>query len=110
AQFDVRDRSCLPPPDENDGHLWPMPTAPSEFPLERTAENTYTGVMYADQMLDEDYYGRGTCHWEMIQAQVHMKATGGEGETLFAARIPREKILAGKGETTWFNKVSYPRL
>lgn len=110
AQFDVVNPECLPPPDENNGHLWPVPTEGVEIPLQQVADNTYSGVVYADQMLDEDYYGRGACRWKLIQAQVQLKATGADGETKFVPSYPDKKLLAGEPEAVYFNKRSYPNL
>jgi hypothetical protein len=110
AQFDVVNPECLPPPKDNPGgHTSPIPTEGVEIPLERVSDNTWTGVVYADQMLDEDYYGRGVCHWQLIQAQVQLKATGAKDETKFVPSFDNEKLLSGASETVHFNKISYPR-
>lgn len=108
AQFDVINPECLPPPDDNNGHSWPVPTEGVEIALQKVADNIYSGVVYADQMLDEDYYGRGVCRWKLIQAQVQLKATGAKGETKFVPSYPVKKLLAGERETVYFNKISYP--
>jgi hypothetical protein len=110
AQFDVVNPECLPPPDDNNGHLWPVPTEGVEIPLQKVAESTYSGVVYADQMLDEDYYGRGVCRWKLIQAQVQLKATGAEADAKFIPSISDEKILAEGSESTFLFKRVYPRV
>jgi hypothetical protein len=109
AQFDVVNPECLPPPDDNDGHTWPVPTEGVEIPLQKVADNTYSGVVYADQMLDEDYFGHGVCRWKLIQAQVQLKATGAKDETKFIADYPDAKLSTEEPETVYFNKISYPR-
>lgn len=109
AQFDVVNPECLPPPKENFGHLWPVPTEGIEIPLEKVAEDTYSGVVYADQMLDEDYFGYGTCHWKLIQAQVQLKATGAQVESKFMPSINADKIVSGQGEQVYMSKRAYPR-
>jgi hypothetical protein len=111
AHYDVVNTECLRPPKDNPGgHTSPVPTAPTEVPLERIADNTYTGVVYADQMLDEDYAGRGVCRWRLTSMVVQMKATGAEGETLFIPSISDDKLFSGRPETVYFNKRSYPNL
>lgn len=111
AHYDVVNTQCLRPPKDNPGgHTSPVPTAPTEVPLERIADNTYTGVVYADQMLDEDYAGRGVCRWRLTSMVVQMKATGADGETLFIPSILDEKLFSGQPETVYFNKRSYPNL
>jgi hypothetical protein len=109
AQFDVVNKECLRPPKDNPGgHTSPVPTEDVEIPLQKVSDNTYSGMVYADQML-EDYNGRGICHWKLMQFRVHMKATGAEGETLFIPSIPDDKLLSGQPETVYFNKIGYPR-
>lgn len=108
AQFDVVNRECLPPPDDNNGHLWPVPTEGVEIPLQKVSENTYSGVVYADQMLDEDYYGRGVCRWKLIQAQVQLKATGAKGETKFIPSLGSEDLFADKSQKVYFWREYYP--
>jgi hypothetical protein len=109
AQYDVTETQCLPPPRENHGHKWPVPTEDVPIELTRVSDHEYTGIVYVDRMLDEDYYGRGVCHWQLIKARVHLKATGSaKGETLFIPGIPAAKILGAQAETTFFARNVYP--
>jgi hypothetical protein len=62
-----------------------------EFELTRVSDVEYTGTVYADGILDEDYYGRGICRWQLTQARVQLKATGVPRETLFSASISAER-------------------
>lgn len=110
AQYDVANGECLSPPGNNPGgHTAPVPTEDVEIPLTQVGEGEYEGTVYADRMLDEDYTGRGVCHWKLMQARVHMKATGAQAETLFIPSIPDGKLLEGETETVYFNKRSYPQ-
>ena len=110
VQFDVVNTECLPPREFNPGgYSSPVPTEGVEIPLKKVSDTEYTGIVYADQMLDEDYYGRGVCRWKLIQAQVQMKATGADGETLFIPQIRHERLLNEQPETVYFNRRSYPR-
>lgn len=110
AQFDVVNRECLRPPKDNPGgYSSPVPTEAIEIPLTQTGDNTWSGVVYVDQMQDEELVvGRGVCRWELIQAQVQMKATGADGETRFVPSIDGENVLSGKPQTVYFNKLTYP--
>lgn len=109
AHHDVVTPECLPPPDDvPGGYTSPVPTAPVEIPLQPIANGTWSAVVYADQMLDEDYHGRGVCSWQMTGFVVQMKATGAAQETLFAPSYSIAKLLAGEPETVYFNKMSYP--
>lgn len=110
AHYDVTNKECLRPPKDNPGgHTSPVPTAPTEFAMERIADGVYAGVVHADLMLDEDYTGHGVCHWELTSVVVQMKATGADGETLFVPSIVGRKLLSEEAETVYFNKRSYPR-
>lgn len=110
AQYDVTNQECLTPPKDNPGGLSsPVPTEDVEIPLTKVSDGEYEGTVYVDQMLDQDYVGRGTCHWELMQVRVHMKATGADGETLFIPSIPSRKLLPAEEEMVYFNKISYPR-
>jgi hypothetical protein len=108
-QYDVVNTECLPPPKDNPGgHTSPVPTEDVEIPLTRVSENEYVGTVYADRMLDEDYHGRGVCRWKLVQARVHMKATGAEGETLFIPSISEQQIVSGATEKAYFLRRFYP--
>lgn len=109
AHYDVVNRECLRPPKDNPGgHTAPVPTAPTEFAMERIADGVYAGVVYADLMLDEDYTGHGVCHWQLTSVVVQMKATGADGETLFLPSITDRKLLSEEAKTVYFNKIGYP--
>lgn len=110
AQFDVVNKECLPPPNANPGgYTSAVPTHDVEIPLTRVSDREYTGTFYADQMLDEDYHGRGVCRWALVEARMKMKATGADGETLFMPYIRDHKVLAGVVQTNYFSRTAYPR-
>jgi hypothetical protein len=108
-QFDVDTPECLPPPNANGGHLWPTPTEDIPIAWTRVSDTEYTGVVYIDGMVDEDYYGRGLCRWKMMQAYAVLKATGADGETRFNPSIYPEQVLARQAVVTYFWKPFYPR-
>lgn len=109
TQHDVVTPECLPAPNDNPGgHLSPIPTNDIPFELERVSDTEYTGVFYADGMIDEDYHGHGVCRWELIQVQVQLKATGAEGETRFVASLSRDEIRPGRSKTIYFWKGAHP--
>ena len=109
VQYDVSNSLCLPPPDSNPGGYSAHMTRHIPFVLTRVSETHYTGTVFADLMLDEDYHGRGVCHWKLIQARVHIKATGADGETLFIPSLSVQDLFAGKAVTTYFWKGGFPR-
>ncbi len=110
SQFDVMNRECLPPPDENPGGLQsPLPTEDVPIALTPVSENEYAGIVYLDGMIDEDYHGRGVCRWQLVQSQVQLKATGAEAETQFTAYLHRENFQSGETRKIYYWKGGYPR-
>lgn len=45
--------------------------------LHKVDENEYRGTFYLDRMQDEDYYGRGVCHWTLTGVGAMLRATTG---------------------------------
>ena len=72
-------------------------------------EGQYEATVYADLMLDEDYYGRGVCKWNLTAANVLLRATGARTETRFLPGISAEEIMAGTPLTLYFARMRYPR-
>lgn len=109
-QFDVTNRTCLPPPDANPGgHTSPVPTRTIPFALERSDDGAWRGTVVADGMVDEDYHDRGVCHWKLVNVQVQLKATGAEDETLFIANSRSSVAASGGRVELYFLKAAYPR-
>jgi hypothetical protein len=84
-------------------------TSQERVALTKVSDTEYRGVVYLDQMLDEDYYGRGVCHWELMGASATLRATGGDGETLFQPAITVDQLLGGEEVQLYFWKGHYPR-
>lgn len=72
-------------------------------------EGRYEATIYADLMLDENYYGRGVCRWKLTAANALLRATGAETETRFLPGISAQEITAGTSLTLHFAKMRYPR-
>lgn len=108
AQYDVsNDREC--------GQIHPQTgvgqriTSSESISLKKVSEQQYRGVLYLDLMQDEDYYGRGECHWEMTGARVSLKASGKQEETAFLPFIETKDVIAGKPVILYFWKGGYPK-
>lgn len=69
----------------------------------------YVATVYADLMVDEDYYGNGICRWQFTEARGQLKATGAEAETDFVPHISAADILAEKTVKLYFWNGGYPR-
>lgn len=110
AQYDVVNHECLPPPKDNPGgHTSPVPTHDIPFRLERVSDSEYAGVFYTDGMVDAEYHGRGVCRWELIQAQVQLRAPGAEGDTHFVAKLNGDELPQGAPKAFHYWKARYPK-
>lgn len=76
--------------------------------LEKLSDTSYATTVYADKMVDEDYFGRGVCRWKFSYMSAMLRATGDERETRFLPTIDAEEIVAGKTVTLYFWKGGYP--
>src|SRR2546421_251443 len=60
-------------------------------------------------MQDEEYYGRGTCHWALTGVGAMLRATNGETGTRLLADFKKERMNAGSPLTLYYPKLTYPR-
>ena len=90
--------------------VFPRISTNEPFVLTRVSESEYRGVVYADLVLDEDYFGRGVCRWAFVEARVRLRATDDERDTRFVPSIVAESIVAGESDTRYFWKERYPRV
>lgn len=107
--YDVINTQCLPPPSSNPQGSSNHMTRPVPFSLTKVSDTEYTGTVYTDFLLDEDYYGRGICYWQFQNIGVKLKATGAEGETKFLPGLSAADLIGGKTVTTYFWKEGFPR-
>lgn len=83
-------------------------TSNESFVLEKVSDTEYRGTFYLDLMQDDDYYGRGVCHWELMEARIVLQATGAPGETQFVAGLRMENLLENTPRTLYFTRRGYP--
>ncbi len=89
---------------------FPRISTDEPFVLSRVSETEYRGVVYSDLVVNEDYYGRGLCKWEFVEARVRLRATKDETDTRFVPSIAAESIVASGSDTRYFWKERYPRV
>ncbi|MEP9672621.1 hypothetical protein [Xanthomonas euvesicatoria] len=77
--------------------------------FEKRDASTYVATIYADGMIDADYYGKGVCRWELTSVDVSLKATGKNEETRFQPGLYKDKISSGLPTTTYFWSGGYPK-
>lgn len=80
------------------------------FALEPTSETEFEGMVYADGMQDEDYFGQGACRWELADVRVLLRTTETAGATVFIPHLAPESLMADKVETTYFWRGEFQRV
>ncbi len=108
AQYDVtNEQECgrIQPETGTAGRI----TSQEDLVLKKVSDTEYRGTVYLDLMQDEDYYGRGVCHWEFSGASVLLKATGAEAETRFLSFIDAKAVTAQQSLTKYYWRKGYPR-
>ncbi|WP_161962819.1 hypothetical protein [Xanthomonas campestris] len=108
AQYDVSNEDAcgkIQPETGTAGRI----TSQEDFALKKVSDTEYRGTVYLDLMQDEDYYGRGVCHWEFSGAGVMLKATGAEEETRFLSFIEANTVTAQQTQTKYYWSKGYPR-
>lgn len=71
--------------------------------FERVAEGVYKGVVYVDQIQDEDYFGLGVCHWSIVGASIDLH----HDQVNFSPAIYLDDILSGTNFVRFFSLKSY---
>lgn len=108
AQYDVSNEAECGKKDELAGVFLSI-TSNETVSLTRVSDTEYAGTVYADGIVDEDYYGRGVCHWELTEARVVLQAGKDEADTRFVADLPAASILGQGSRTKHFWTGYYPR-
>lgn len=108
AQFDASNGARCGKSNAQSGHV-PTSASHEPFRLSRVSATEYVGTVYADMLLDEDYYGRGVCHWTLTEARVALRARADIADTRFVAGLPAKEVLAGGAQARYFWKGYYPR-
>lgn len=62
--FQVRNVDCVPHQPITGGA--DVPNTVREFPLTRLDHHTWKGYFFKDLLHDEDYFGLGVCHWDVM--------------------------------------------
>ncbi|MEL4378364.1 hypothetical protein [Brucella cytisi] len=106
-QFDVRNAAKCGKSRWLAGNV-PVISSHEPFRLSPISATEYAGTVYTDLILDEDYYGRGVCHWQMTEARVALTARDREDDTRFVADLTAQKMSAGDTQQRYFWKGYYP--
>ncbi|WP_089978915.1 hypothetical protein [Luteibacter sp. UNCMF331Sha3.1] len=71
--------------------------------FERVNDTTYKAYVYADRYLDEDYFGRGTCHWALVAVSANLI----QGRARFSPMIVADDVFRQKESRRWFANQAY---
>lgn len=72
--FDVINADCVPRDSFTGGRS--IPNISYEFEMAPVGENRWRGYFYRDALRDEDYFGKGVCHWDATQVAPEFRMRG----------------------------------
>jgi hypothetical protein len=101
VNYRVVSERCVPLTPMTGAAIEPQETVP--LTLTRTSDGVYHGTVYTDHFLDEDYYGLGVCHWNLVAVGVKLTA----GSQDFSPAIYMEEITSGQTVHRYFSSRAY---
>jgi hypothetical protein len=103
ADYRVTNELCVPPTPVMGARIVPEKRADIEFRHEH--DNVYRATVYLDLLEDEDYFGKGTCHWALMAAGIELT----HATVTFSASLFHDDVLAGKTVPRYFAEGSYAK-
>lgn len=106
GQYDVRNEAEC-------GRIHPMTgtagriTSMEGVAVTRLSDTEYEGVIHLDKMLDEDYYGRGVCHWELTSAAASVVAGDVDRDRNFVVSLDVKDLIEGGATTRYYPYRAY---
>jgi len=101
VEYKVRNDECVPLEPVSGATIAPEEKVPVVFKHEKG--DVYIGTIYADLIQDEDYFGLGVCHWQVVAASAVLKSNAVE----FSPAIFHKDITAQHAVSTYFVKGDY---
>lgn len=89
---------------------WGTPFKGLSLPVTPAGPNRFVMTVALDAMLDEDYYGKGVCRWEMGGAGAGFAASASEEDTRYGISLDAKELVDGATYRRYFWKGSYPRM
>ena len=108
AQYDVVNAGECGEPQPISGAV-PRISTSEAVKLERVSDTEFVGRVFADQVLDEDYFGRGVCRWDFVEARVGLRAMDDPMASWFVATLQADAIENGSKKSTFFWSGHYPK-
>lgn len=69
-------------------------------PLRRNRDGTFSATFFIDQVLDDDYFGKGICHWQFIAISVSAAHSG----DMIQASIDQNELDSNTQSITYFSR------
>lgn len=101
VDYRVSNENCVPLTPVTGATVAPEKRVP--IVLTHSGENVYKGEIYADLLQDEDYYGKGVCHWSVVAASANLFVK----QVDFSAPLLHDDLLRGKPVTRYYSNRSY---
>jgi len=101
AQYDIANDHCVPLTPISGARLTPDKTIPVH--MTRVGDNAYRGEIYTDQLVDEDYYGKGVCHWKLTAFSGYLRVK----KTTITTGIELDNVVAQKPTERYFSNQNF---
>lgn len=101
VDYRVANEACVPLTPVTGATVAPEKRVP--ITLKAAGGNVYKGEMYADLLQDEDYFGKGVCHWSVVAASANLWVK----QVDFSAPLFRDDLLKGTPVTRYYSNRSY---
>lgn len=89
---------------------WGTPFKGLSTPITRAGPNRFVMTVTRDGMLDEDYYGKGVCRWEMGDAVAGFAASEAKEDTIYGVELEGKELMDGATFRRYYWNGSYPRM
>ncbi|MCV2508841.1 MAG: hypothetical protein N4Q32_00155 [Neisseriaceae bacterium] len=74
-----------------------------------SAPHQLEGIVYLDAMLDEDYYGQGTCEWKLTSVSAQFRASDNKDDTLFIIGGFKDELFPSQTMERYYPMINYPK-
>lgn len=98
VNYRVTNESCVPMTPVSGIKV--APTKRIDLEVVPIGNNEYRMFVFTDRLKDEDYFGKGICHWSLDAASVIAR----KGETDFSAGIFQKDITTQSSGSTYYSK------
>lgn len=101
VDYRVANEACVPLTPVVGATVAPEKRVP--ITLKPAGNGVYKGELFADLLQDEDYFGKGVCHWSVVAASANLFVQ----KVDFSAPLFNDELFKGKPVTRWYSNRSY---